>query len=521
MIAETGSFHEAQLLARSASAARWTGVDDVVVGYRSVTVLTDPRITDPEDLIGALSSLTPAMRTSLRRRSVAVPVAFDGPDLEEVARLSGASKRRVVDALTGCELEVAFLGFAPGFAYLVGLPEFLRDVPRRATPRAVVRPGSVALGGGFAAVYPSSSPGGWQIVGRTDLDMFDPETPPFALLQPGDLVRLVESAVPLHDDSARRGERLLLRSSASRAAIVEKAGVLSLVEDGGRPGLAAIGVPRAGAADPVSMRLANRLVGNPEYAAVVEATASGPRLRFDSAAHACVVGDVEVYLEERSVPANTVVPVGAGQTLTVGRVRTGFRAYVALDGGVEVPEVLGSRSTDTLSGLGCGRLREGDEIGMGPPARARGWLDGTPPSLATRSLRVVLGPDQFDPHQIERLVASGREVGTQSDRVGMRLMGHSIRPRIQGIESRATVTGAVQVPPDGAPIVLLCDHATVGGYPVVATVITADIGTLGQLRAGDEVRFEVVSHDEAREALVEEERTLDARVRGWYPSRTE
>lgn len=521
VIAEVESFQEAHRLAESARTARWTGVEEVVLGYRTVTILTDPSQVDPKDLAGALASLAPAVRTTRRRRSVTVPVAFDGPDLEEVARLSGTSPRRVVAALTACELEAAFLGFSPGFAYLVGLPGFLREVPRRATPRAAVPPGSVAVGGGFAAIYPSSSPGGWQIVGRTSLELFDARTPPYSVLAPGDSVRLVESEAPIGDEEVRRTERPPLRSSASRVAKVEKAGVLSMVEDGGRRGVAGLGVPRAGAADPVSMRLANRLVGNPDEGAVIEATALGPSLRFGAPALACVVGDADVSVEDRSVPANTVVPLEVGQALTVGRIRSGFRAYVALSGGADVPEVLGSRSTDTLSGLGCGPLRAGDEIGIGPPARARGWLDGPPPSLGSRVLRVLLGPEEFDERETERLISVPREVGTESDRVGLRLVGDTIGPRIAGIESRAMVTGAVQVPPDGTPIVLLCDHATVGGYPVVATVISADIGTLGQLKPGDQVRFEIVSYDEAREALAAQQRTVDARVRGWYPSRTE
>lgn len=523
VVADADTPHEAHALATSVRAAAWEGVEEVVVGYRSVTLVANPRQVDPDQLCGALASLAPAPGAQRRSRRVEVPVAFDGPDIEEVARLAGTEVRHLVEALTDCDLEAAFLGFAPGFAYLVGLPEFLQAIPRRATPRAVVERGSVALGGGFAAIYPSRSPGGWRVVGRTNLEMFDPETPPYALVQPGDVVRLVESDLPRRDDQRESEDagRAVLRVRAPRNARVERAGALSLVEDGGRRGLAALGVPRSGAADPVSMRLANRLVGNPDETAVIELTAFGPSLRFGAAAHACVVGDVEVSVDERSVPANTVVPLEPGQLLSVGRVTSGLRAYLALDGGVEVPEVLGSRSTDVLSGLGIGPLRLGDEIGIGQPQRARGWLDGTSPSLEKRTLRLTLGPEEFDGPQIQKLVGSSREVGVESDRVGLRLIGDAVEPRAWGIESRAVVTGAVQVPPDGNPIVLLCDHATVGGYPVVGTVITADLGALGQLSPGDAVRFEVVSYEEARAALAEEERALDAQVRGWYPSRTD
>ncbi|MGH9081265.1 MAG: 5-oxoprolinase subunit B family protein, partial [Acidimicrobiales bacterium] len=179
------------------------GIVEVLAGFDSVVVRTDLAAATDDGLASWLADLSsllaggraPAMGTSERTegdeagRTVTIPVVFDGPDLEAVADAIGAAPPAVVDLLTGAPLEVALLGFAPGFPYLVGLPPALVAIPRRATPRASVPAGSVAIGGGFASVYPQSSPGGWKILGHTSICLFDPHRPPFALLQPGDRVR--------------------------------------------------------------------------------------------------------------------------------------------------------------------------------------------------------------------------------------------------------------------------------------------------------------------------------------------
>jgi len=526
LVAEVDGYREAHRLASAVQGASWEGVEDVVVGYESVTVLVDPSVVDPEALAPELGALPLARAAERSRKRVEVPVSFDGPDLEEVARLAGCGAGDVVEAMLEAKLEAAFIGFAPGFAYLVGLPRALAQVPRRSTPRRAVEAGSVALGGGFASIYPQRSPGGWQIVGRTSLRMFHPDAPPFALVQPGDEVRFVAAAVgtEVHDSRAASPSSPASPPAPPRSDAlsvrVERPGMLSLVEDAGRIGFGGIGVPRAGGADPFSLLLSNRLVGNDDGAAVIEATGAGPTLKVGGGAHAAVVGDVEVRVEGRTVPPNSVLPLAAGQVLEVGTVRKGLRAYVAFSGGIEVPQVLGSRSTDTLSGLGGGPLRLGDVVALRAPRRPRGRLGGPPWWIGREVLRVVLGPEELEQDQLARLVGTTFEVVADSDRVGVRLLGGPVHPQARAIASRATVTGAVQVPPDGAPIVLLCDHATVGGYPVVASVISADLGALGQLRPGARLRFEVVSHADARNALAEVERALHAQVTGWYPSRT-
>jgi allophanate hydrolase subunit 1 len=254
------------------------------------------------------------------RPATVLPVTFDGEDLDAVAESAGLSTDRVISLLLGAELRVAFVGFAPGFAYLTGLPPPLSGIPRRATPRRSVPAGSVAIAGGFAAVYPAATPGGWHLVGHTPVRMFDPAVAPYALLAAGDRVRFRpegDADAPESASASAKAPRPRLRSRSTRWVDVVEPGSLTLVQDAGRPGTAGIGVPEAGAADPDSMVLANRLVGNEDGAAVLEIVGRGPVLRFGCPVHLAVVTPGRTGLDLRadgfSLPSDAVVPLQGGQ----------------------------------------------------------------------------------------------------------------------------------------------------------------------------------------------------------------
>jgi len=474
------------------------------------------------------------------RPATVLPVTFDGEDLDAVADLAGLSTDRVISLLLGAELRVAFVGFAPGFAYLTGLPPPLSGIARRATPRRSVPAGSVAVAGGFAAVYPAATPGGWHLVGHTPVRMFDPAVAPYALLAAGDTVRFrpdgdVGGPKPPEPASASaKAPRPRLRSRSTRWVDVVEPGSLTLVQDAGRSGTAGIGVPEAGAADPDSMVLANRLVGNEDGAAVLEIVGRGPVLRFGCPVHLAVVTPGRTGLAFRvdgfSLPSDAVVPLQRGQLAELGVVRGGARAYLAVGGGFTTPVMLGSRSSDVLSGLGPGALRAGDRLGLGPPTRPRGLLLPDGAGISTRSdvtvLRAVAGPHRCSQAWLDRFFATNWEVTPDSNRVGLRLRALRPGPRTPGdpedagpspVRSAGTVLGAVQLPPDGHPIVLSVDRATTGGYPVVACVVSPDHALLGQLGAGDPVRFDPVTPDEARALDLLHRRAVDGRVTGWHP----
>ncbi|MEO5986080.1 MAG: biotin-dependent carboxyltransferase family protein [Candidatus Limnocylindria bacterium] len=288
--------------------------------------------------------------------------------------------------------------------------------------------------------------------------------------------------------------------------VLEPGALTSVQTAGGRPGWRHLGVPVGGAVDPWSARLANRLVGNPDDAALIEVTHFGPTLRFEAAADVAIVGGAfTATLNGLPVPRATGRHVRPGATLRIGT-GSGARCYVALSGGIQVAPVLGSAATDLRSGFGGhdGRaLRAGDRLAIGGIAGVlRRGRDESP----SATIRIVPGPHG----EATQLVGAAWTVSGMADRTGARLEGEPIRLEPSEVQSMALPAGAIQVPPDGLPIVMLADRPVTGGYPVPACVIGADLGAAAQLRPGDEVQFELISIDLARQLLVDREELLAA-----------
>jgi biotin-dependent carboxylase-like uncharacterized protein len=527
------------LAALLAETENWPGTSlDVVCGFATVMVaVRDPDLDvgPVEDIVlGRVTGRPPVAASASPGREVVVSCSFDGPDLDDVAELAGIGRANVVDLLCAARLTVSVMGFSPGFAYLDGLPDALQGVARRARPRPAVPAGSVALANGHAAVYPTASPGGWQLVGRTAFPFFTPTVAPYAALRPGDVVRLtvagpgepVEPAVPAPLDwPAPERARPVLEVVAT--------GLRAVLQDEGRHGVASLGVPNAGPADPDSFLLVNRLVGNRDGAGTLEVTSGGARVRCLAACHVAVVGGApDVRIDGAAVPSGQVVPLVPGQLLEIGRLHGGLRSYIGVAGGLCGPDVLASVASDELSGLGPGPLRPGRVLSAGPwkPPLGDHLLPGPPrqvPGEGPVVLRVVAGPhgERFDPDVSSRLRDARFRVGTTSNRVGLRLevlevdtmSGELVAEEGPELDSQGVVTGVVQIPPGGELVVLGPDHATLGGYPVAAVVASVDHALLGQCAPGCEVRFEPVGIDEARHAWRAWRRTLDGAVQGHYP----
>jgi biotin-dependent carboxylase-like uncharacterized protein len=304
---------------------------------------------------------------------------------------------------------------------------------------------------------------------------------------------------------------------------VLRTGPLATVQDLGRPGLGHLGVSPSGAADRASLRLANRLVGNPESSAGVEVTLGGLAVRFSATATvACTGAPAPLRVGGRPARArdvDTPLVVLAGEVLELGVPPTGLRTYLAVRGGIAVPAVLGSRATDTLAGLGPPALRPGVHLPVGPPphpatgevgAQDGGADDGedvaqvageVPAVVPTASIaaditvRALPGPrdDWFVDGALATLASAPYLVTEDCDRVGVRLQGPALARRsADELKSEGTVRGALQVPPSGQPILFLSDHPVTGGYPVVAVVAGADVDRAAQLRPGGRLRFRVV-----------------------------
>ncbi|MFQ5520322.1 MAG: biotin-dependent carboxyltransferase family protein [Candidatus Methylomirabilia bacterium] len=298
-------------------------------------------------------------------------------------------------------------------------------------------------------------------------------------------------------------------------------GLFTTVQDLGRYGYQRYGVPVSGAMDRFALRAANILVGNQEGAAGLEITLVGPRLRFVADTVIAITGaDLDPRLDDEPVAMWRAVAASQGSILSFPAIRDGMRAYLAIAGGVDVPEILGSRSTYTRCRLGMAESRplaRGDRIATSwenPAARVEGRRLPQPDVASYghhHALRVVLGPqdDAFTPEGIQTFLSFTYTVSPQSDRVGYRFQG----PRIQhksghDIVSDGSPPGGVQVPGGGLPIVLLADRGTTGGYTKIATVISADLGRLAQAIPGDTVSFRSTTVEEAHEALKRQEARL-------------
>ena len=485
------------------------GLIETVPTYRSLLVLYEPRATGFAALkTRLLERAAKAEAGPLRGRLHEIATLYggeDGPDLPEVARRCGLPESEIVALHASIEYTAFMLGFRPGFAYLGLLPEALA-LPRRSTPRVRVPPGSVGLAGRQTAVYPSLSPGGWHLIGRTSHRMFDPAAEPPALIAPGDRVRFV----PVRELRPAEAGAVDPHPALDPAVEVVEPGLLTTVQARGRSGHRRCGVPGAGPLDLPAHDLANRIVGNPADAATLECTVAGPSLRFLGPAHFAITGaDLRPVLHradlgEWPVPRGAAVRARTGNLLAFTGRGAGARAYLAFAGGIEVPLVLGSRATDVGAGFGGfeGRaLRTGDRLGLGAspsPAHDPGTIG--PPPAARVTVRVVLGPqdDHFDEDALRRFLEQPWRVASTSDRIGFRLEGSPLAHRGPSeIVSDGLVPGAIQVPPDGAPIVAMADGPTTGGYPKIATVVGADLPLLAQLVPGEgEVRFTAVTvHD--------------------------
>jgi antagonist of KipI len=280
---------------------------------------------------------------------------------------------------------------------------------------------------------------------------------------------------------------------------------LTTVQDLGRPGYAHLGISASGAADALSLRAGNLLVGNAEGAAALEITLAGGTFEFESAARVALTGaDLEA-----GIPMWTTVDVKPGERVRCGHARSGARCYLCIHGGIEIPLVLGSASTHLLTGLGGleGRaLKRGDILQRGERVwRPAAGVDARP-TWSSPTIRITA------PANADALCRAAWEVKEDSDRMGLRLRGPTLDRHAGHMLTEGVPLGAIQVPPDGQPIILFVEHQTTGGYPKIANVISADFHAVGQLRPRDQVRFEQVSIDTALTLLQAQEEWLHSLV---------
>ncbi|MDO5511928.1 5-oxoprolinase/urea amidolyase family protein [Corynebacterium sp.] len=479
------------------------GQIDVIAAARTVLVSTDsPR--SAARAAAHLRTFTPPRVEHSASREITIDVCYDGADLPEAADLIGMSPAALIDWHTSQTWKGAFGGFAPGFTYCVPAdPADALDMPRRSSPRTEVPAGAVGLAGDFSAVYPRPSPGGWQLIGTTATPMWDSTSQPPALIAPGDSVRY-RAVRELVAVTVRSQGDVDKHDTPSRPVLrMEDPGLLTLIQDLGRPGHGNLGVTESGAADQAAARAANAAVGNASTCAVLE-NIGGLDVRALVDTVVAVTGAAsEVTVRGRALELGTPALLGAGDHLRIAPPTLGLRSYLAVRGGVVASEVLGSRATDMLSGLGPQAVTGGDIAAGISPHTSSDHQVGNPLRVTEREgkthaeLRCIPGPrDDWFRAGIATLTSQMWQVSGQSNRVGLRLEGHPLeRSRSGELASEGIVAGSIQIPANGLPVVFLRDHAVTGGYPVVATVVAEDLDIAGQLPPGGTVSFVPVDPD--------------------------
>ncbi|WP_323033380.1 urea amidolyase family protein [Paracoccus sp. (in: a-proteobacteria)] len=469
------------------------GVAEIIPAARTLMIRTAPGVAADGGLAGQVAARQPAPGTPPNARAsetVELPVTYDGEDLADVARHMDLTEAEVIAAHQETTWQVAFCGFAPGFAYMTcDDPRF--DLPRRPAPRTRIPAGSVALAGRFCGVYPQETPGGWQLIGRTEVPMWDLNRDPPALLRPGVRCRFVARKAEVHPSAAvpQPQPESGLRVLSTAFPIV--------FQDEGRLGQGGQGVSASGALDMGAMRRANRAVGNPAEVPALEITLGPVRLQADQPMVLALTGAAQASVAGHAIPRGAAFAVDGGDEITITPPQAGMRSYLALRGGFTVAPVLGSAATDTLAHVGPQAVAAGTVLAPANRPTVAAAAAEAEPALPKAGdlveLPVTLGPraDWFTPDMVRHFLTQEWLVTPQSSRVGIRLEGALPLTREDATElpSEGTETGAIQIPHSGQPVLFLADHPLTGGYPVIATLLPQALDLAGQIPPGARIRF--------------------------------
>lgn len=493
------------------------GLLDTIPGARTLFCEFDPLRISHETITRAIESAAPASQvgagagagTAPAPRVHRISVRYGqeageaGADLRALAGAAAMDEARFVSLHASAEYRVAFLGFAPGFAYMTGLPEALR-FSRLATPRTRVPAGALAIAGPYTGIYPDAGPGGWNLIGSAAARLFDPRRDPPALLLPGDRVVFdpVRSSHPEEETSVPSAPAPE-DSPGDPILRVESPGLWSGVCGAPRPGAGAVGAPPGGAMDLASLSAGNRALGNASGTAALEVFLSGPGPVLEALAGVVAVlsgAPCEALLDGAGPALRQGVPFSMtpGQRLSIRPGRTGARAYLCVAGGFLAPRLF---LPPVRIGTGDLLARSGTE-----PVVKSVRLARSPDLPADPVVRIVLGSqaERFSPRGVSLILESSYRVSSASDRRGVRLEGPPIEAdaSLGGAEipSEGTALGAIQVPAGGQPIVLGPDRPITGGYAKIGTVISDDFPILAQARPGSGVRFRAVGLAEAVQA---------------------
>lgn len=496
LLVELDDLDAALALFDALQAAPVPGVAEIVPAARTLMLRTEAGVAADGALAAEVMARAPAPGTKPAARStetVELPARYDGEDLTDVARHMGLSVAEVIAAHQATTWQVAFCGFAPGFAYMT-CDDARFDLPRRQMPRTRLPAGSIALAGRFCGIYPKDSPGGWQLIGRTEVPMWDLSRDPAAILRPGVRCRFIARTAEVHPSAAIPVAEPAPVTTGGLSVLA--APFPMLFQDEGRKGHTGQGVSGSGALDLEALHRANRAVGNRPGEAALEITLGPVRLRAEEAMVLALTGAGRITLDGRTLAEGTPFALDPGDEVSITPPEAGMRSYLALRGGYAVAPVLGSASTDTLAGVGPDAVTAGARLALAHrPASAVSEPEpgpALPGAGAVVALPVTLGPraDWFTEAEIAHFLAQDWLVTPASSRVGIRLEGEALtRPDARELPSEGTETGAIQIPHAGQPVLFLADHPLTGGYPVIATLRPEALGLAGQIPPGARIRF--------------------------------
>ena len=505
------------------------GVLEVLPTYCSVSIYFDEAICQIsllKDLAQKALQKSEEEKTESTdsARTITIPVCYEdqefAPDLEKVALHAKLSKEEVIKLHSSSDYLIYMMGFLPGFPYLGGMNPQL-ETPRLETPRTKIPAGSVAIGGAQTGLYPVESPGGWNIIGRTPLRLFDVKRKPFFLYEAGDKIRFLpitreefenfdeslwlaqvagksEASIETSDNAADSKE---VYECGGGIKILEP-GLLTSIQDSGITGFQKYGIGQSGAMDQTSFALANQICGNEKNAACLETTLAGPSIRFVTACDFAITGAVceNATLDGMRIEMNKKISAKAGSLLSCGFASKGLRSYIAFSGGLLVPKVFRSSSTNLKSKIGgyMGRkLQADDQLAIGINKKNPLLVPDNKSTEGFTENKDVLLLDcikssQFDFFQekiVKKFTDSIYTVSAESDRMGIRFTGPGLECGKTDIISDAIPFGAVQITSAGLPVVMAADRQTTGGYAKIACVTKASMCRLAQALPGTKVRF--------------------------------
>ncbi|HBY9716933.1 TPA: carboxyltransferase domain-containing protein [Klebsiella aerogenes] len=500
LLVEMASQGEVLALFANLQSSPLVGMSDIIPAARTLLIRFEPQSTSAQRLARHIVHYPPSEHARQSRGRINIPVHYNGEDLAEVADMLGISTEEVIRRHTDCEYTVVFTGFAPGFAYLSGNCGLV--VPRRRSPRPRIPAGAVGLAGEYCGIYPRSSPGGWQIIGSTPLPMWEITRDVPATLCPGMAVSFHRSNSRIYPVST--SDPLPPPPGLPVLKVISR-GLQMLFQDDGRRGYSALGVSTSGAADRGALHSANRIVGNAPDEACLEFIPGGVTLVVQQDGLAAVTGsECAITLSTAGGDCHTLptwqpLDIRAGDELTFGPAIRGCRCYLSLRNGFAVSAVLRSCASDTLGGIGPAAVQNGDVINGKstrtslPVSESETPVHPLPTAGETVTLDVNMGPrtDWFIHEAIAQFCQKNWLVTSLSDRTGLRLKADVplARTETRELSSEGLLPGAIQVPPDGNPILFLTDAPVTGGYPVIGYVADHHLDLAGQLASGVHIRF--------------------------------